>query len=125
VRRGRGRGGLPPSLCISRGVMEDGSNDVDRNLTRYGKETDVVRTRATRDAPTATPRPYQEAALSAIEEAFQTGKRRLLVTTPTGTGKTNMFTWLIGRRRAHGPALVLAHRDELIHQAVERIGTLL
>lgn len=43
------------------------------------------------------------------------GHRRQLVTLPTGTGKTVVFSELI--RRLGPPALVLAHRDELLKQA--------
>lgn len=43
---------------------------------------------------------------------------------PTGTGKTNTFVWLIERMERRRPALVLAHRDELIRQAAERIAAL-
>src|SRR5690242_15121211 len=64
-------------------------------------------------------RPYQEAALKAIEAAVQRGVRRPLLQLPTGTGKTIIFAEQI---RAHGGrALVLAHRDELIGQAVDKL----
>ena len=43
----------------------------------------------------------------------------------TGTGKTCVFVWLMERMRLQRPALVLAHRDELIRQAADRIGALL
>jgi ATP-dependent helicase IRC3 len=64
-------------------------------------------------------RPYQTDCLDAIEKAVARGLRRLLVALPTGTGKTVIFSHLIQQRA--GRALVLAHRDELIEQAAEKI----
>ena len=64
-------------------------------------------------------RPYQAEAISAIEDAERRGVRRPLLGLPTGTGKTVIFAALI--RRRGGSALVLAHRDELLVQATEKI----
>jgi superfamily II DNA or RNA helicase len=47
------------------------------------------------------------------------GITRPLVALPTGTGKTVVFSHLIDQRP--GRALVLAHRDELIRQAVDKL----
>src|SRR5690349_1891459 len=47
---------------------------------------------------------------------------------PTGTGKTNVFVWLIDRLRQsgdHRPALVVAHREELLQQVAQRVSQLL
>lgn len=66
-------------------------------------------------------RPYQREAIEAIREAWIKGVRRQLVVLPTGAGKTIVFAKLIRRRAASGRALVLAHRDELIRQAVDKI----
>jgi superfamily II DNA or RNA helicase len=65
-------------------------------------------------------RPYQEDCLKAITTAFIGGKQRVLATMPTGGGKTIVFANLIDRMKT-GRALVLAHRDELIHQTVQKI----
>jgi superfamily II DNA or RNA helicase len=64
-------------------------------------------------------RPYQSDAIAAIEQAEGRGIRRPLIALPTGTGKTVVFAHLISRRP--GRALVLAHRDELIQQAADKI----
>src|SRR5918999_4380589 len=64
-------------------------------------------------------RPYQEEALEAINNAALDGVTRPLVALPTGTGKTVVFGYLLARRAI--PALVLAHRDELIRQAVDKL----
>ena len=69
-------------------------------------------------------RDYQQAALQAIIEAYAAGKRRLLVSHPTGAGKTFTFAHLIRQmREAHGieRAVVIVHRDELARQTQARI----
>ncbi|MCY0863879.1 MAG: DEAD/DEAH box helicase family protein, partial [Sulfobacillus sp.] len=66
-----------------------------------------------------TLRPYQHAALDAIDAAYRQGVRRPVISLPTGTGKTVIFAELLRRRGR--PALVLAHRDELVRQAAEKI----
>ena len=64
-------------------------------------------------------RPYQQEAIAAIEAGIDRGIRRPLVVIPTGAGKTIIFASLIARRG--GSALVLAHRDELLRQAADKI----
>jgi len=64
-------------------------------------------------------RPYQEEAIQAIRDAQTRGVTRPLVVLPVGAGKTIVFAHLL-RQRA-GRALVLAHRDELLQQAVAKL----
>jgi superfamily II DNA or RNA helicase len=64
-------------------------------------------------------RPYQRAAVEAVERAAAEGRRRALVVLPTGTGKTAVFAEVIRRRGRR--ALVVAHRDELLGQATARL----
>jgi superfamily II DNA or RNA helicase len=72
-----------------------------------------------------TPRPYQREAIEAIRIAFQErGVRLPLIVIPTGGGKTVIFSHLIKRRRQRGRALVIAHREELLIQAKEKIETI-
>lgn len=77
-------------------------------------------------------RPYQEAQLDAIASTFlQQNLNRLLIKSPTGTGKTVTFAEMLkwGRLRAWldtFPAgerrmLVIAHREELLDQAAAKI----
>ncbi|HSX77785.1 MAG TPA: DEAD/DEAH box helicase, partial [Candidatus Saccharimonadia bacterium] len=66
-----------------------------------------------------TPRPYQYEAVAALLAALARGVQRPLLVLPTGTGKTIVFALLVQRRA--GRALILAHRDELIQQAVEKL----
>lgn len=64
-------------------------------------------------------RPYQAQALTAIQAKHAQGFTRQLVALPTGAGKTVLFSSLAHVR---GPkALVIAHRSELITQAVEKL----
>ena len=63
-------------------------------------------------------RPYQRECIEAIETAKT---NRQLVALPTGTGKTIIFTTVAKKR--NGRTLILAHRDELIQQAVDKLET--
>jgi superfamily II DNA or RNA helicase len=65
-------------------------------------------------------RPYQQEALEAVREAYRKKHRRVLVVMPTGTGKTVLFAEI--SRLAKGPVLVLAHRQELVQQARDKIS---
>ncbi len=64
-------------------------------------------------------RPYQQAAVDAVIAARREGVRRMVLALPTGAGKTVIFAELI--RRARHPVLVLAHREELLAQARDKI----
>lgn len=68
-----------------------------------------------------TLRKYQLDATEAIFEAWKDVRSTLLVL-PTGTGKTIVFA-AVAKRIADegGRTLILAHRDELIRQAVDKI----
>lgn len=68
-------------------------------------------------------RPYQRDGLAAVERVFAQGKRRVLVAWATGLGKTVLVAHLLNRRG--GRALVLAHRDELLTQACEKLRLVL
>ncbi len=83
-------------------------------------------------SPVATLRPYQEASLDAICDAFfEKHQNRLLVKKPTGTGKTVTFAallrwpklaaWLTVQGGKGAKMLVIAHRDELLTQAQAKI----
>ena len=72
--------------------------------------------------PTGTPplRDYQEACLAAIRAYRDRGGKRALVALPTGTGKTVVFSRL-PEMVAPARMLVVAHREELLDQAQEKI----
>lgn len=65
-------------------------------------------------------RPYQQDAVDAVLREWES-KRSTLVCLPTGMGKTVLFSHVIHARRDHGRSMVIAHRDELIHQAANKI----
>lgn len=64
-------------------------------------------------------RPYQSEAVRAIIDARRRGIRRMVVSLPTGAGKTVIFSEL--SRLARRQVLVLAHREELLEQAREKL----
>jgi ATP-dependent helicase IRC3 len=68
-------------------------------------------------------RGYQLRACRAVDEAQRQGLNRVLMTMPTGTGKTVTFAKLIHDAFADGArrAVVLAHREELLDQAKDKI----
>ena len=64
-------------------------------------------------------RDYQQEAIQNVIRARIAGYNRLLVCLPTGAGKTVIFSELC--RLARKDVLVLAHREELLGQAKEKI----
>jgi len=68
-------------------------------------------------------RPYQVAARDAILGQWRDGINRTLLILPTGTGKTIVFSKVIEDRvRQGGNVLVLAHREELLQQASDKLA---
>ena len=72
---------------------------------------------AAQTAPTL--RPYQLQAIAAVLAARKSGIQRMVVCLPTGSGKTVVFAQLA--RLAKRQVLVLAHRDELLQQARDKL----
>lgn len=64
-------------------------------------------------------RGYQEEMIAAVEAAEERGVRRQLGVAATGLGKTVFFSALASRKGLR--TLVIAHRDELITQAVDKV----
>lgn len=71
-------------------------------------------------APALALRDYQRECLEAISTYRQSGGHRALVALPTGTGKTVLFAQF-PKLFASGRVLVLAHREELLDQAVLKL----
>lgn len=71
-----------------------------------------------------TLRPYQAECIEAIIASMRAKNQRQLIALPTGSGKTVVFAALI-QRLTRGRALVLAHREELLDQAVAKIRALM
>jgi DNA repair protein RadD len=67
-------------------------------------------------------RAYQLEVIEQIEQAIAAGRRRILVTLPTGSGKTVIAAEVIRRRSERGLfSLFLAHRREIIGQTSQRL----
>jgi superfamily II DNA or RNA helicase/predicted DNA-binding WGR domain protein len=70
-------------------------------------------------------RPYQAQAIDSVQvEWEEQDNAQVLVSLPTGTGKTVVFTSLIGLLQEAMPktrALIVAHRDELVSQAADKL----
>jgi len=64
-------------------------------------------------------RGYQQQAIEASIREQSNGIHRQLIVLPTGTGKTILFAGLT--HRLNKRTLILAHRDELIQQAVAKL----
>lgn len=65
-------------------------------------------------------RDYQNEAIEAIRNEWKDHNRTLLVL-PTGCGKTIVFSKVAQARAKLGRVLILAHRDELLDQAADKL----
>jgi superfamily II DNA or RNA helicase len=70
-------------------------------------------------------RPYQDKAINAVRNEFVKGVKSTMIVVGTGLGKTIIFG-MIARRAIEkgGRVLVLAHTEELISQAVNKLDML-
>ena len=68
-------------------------------------------------------RPYQLEAKAAIYREWEDKQKTLLVL-PTGCGKTIVFASIAQERTGKGRVLILAHREELLTQASDKIKKL-
>jgi DNA repair protein RadD len=67
-------------------------------------------------------RDYQLAAIEGLRAQIRGGKRRVVLVSPTGSGKTCMASELVRLAVSRGNAvLFIAHRRELIDQAVDKL----
>ena len=66
------------------------------------------------------PRPHQKQMLDGTDRGWRDGFRKQLVVCPTGGGKTPFFAWE-AERNLPGRTLILAHREELIDQAISKV----
>src|SRR5947208_4895020 len=69
-------------------------------------------------------RAYQSEALNAVCDAYRAGKRRVIVSSPTGTGKTVVFAHFPRVLKMKKRLLVLAHREELLLQARDKFRSI-
>ena len=71
----------------------------------------------------STLRPYQSDVITEINDAVAAGKRRIILTAPTGSGKTVIAADIIDTgTRAGKRILVLAHRREIIQQTAAKLA---
>ena len=62
--------------------------------------------------------PYQEQLVANLRQSFTNGNKRVVLTAPTGAGKTVMFSYMIAKHIKKGSkVLVLTDRKKLLHQA--------
>lgn len=67
-------------------------------------------------------RPYQTEAIASLRALFAAGKRRPLLVSPTGSGKTHIAAEIIRSAQERGTKVVmLAHRKELIDQTSAKL----
>lgn len=79
-------------------------------------------------------RDYQTEAIDAVFAAWAEGMKRPAIVLPTGAGKTVVFSALVKRWREVKPhmqsyaamrVMILAHRDELVDQAIAKLRAML
>lgn len=68
-------------------------------------------------------RPYQKTAYDNTIAMFES-KKSLLTVAATGTGKTIYLSHVSGAFAERGRVMVVAHREELIYQAAEKISAI-
>lgn len=67
-------------------------------------------------------RPYQEQIIPVVREHIAAGRRRVLITCPTGSGKTVLASFIIQRAVSNGKrAWFAVHRRELVKQSVDTL----
>lgn len=68
-------------------------------------------------------RDYQDRAVDAVRAEYAAGKRRVVLVSPTGSGKTVCFAYVAAGAAAKGKrVLIMAHRMELIEQISETLS---
>jgi superfamily II DNA or RNA helicase len=71
-------------------------------------------------------RDYQESAVQAVRDSFRAGHKKTLLVSPTGSGKTVIFSYIAaGMAKNNKRILIVAHRRELLKQisgALKKVG---
>lgn len=68
-----------------------------------------------------TLRPYQRQSLQCVRDRLRAGTHRQLIKMATGLGKTPVLASLPDELGFQGRILVLVHREELAHQAADKL----
>ena len=68
--------------------------------------------------------PFQKEAKDAVLRHWEKGNRAALISLPTGSGKTIVFSDILQSSLSgtRDKGLVLVHRDELLRQAIEKLN---
>lgn len=67
-------------------------------------------------------RDYQVSAIQGVADQFRSGKKRVLLVSPTGSGKTVMFAHLTKLATVKGSTTyIIVHRAELVQQVSEKL----
>ena len=62
-------------------------------------------------------RPYQESMIDSVRNSYRDGHQRVLVVSPTGSGKTVVFCYISQQARQNQKrTVILVHRQELVDQ---------
>ena len=71
-------------------------------------------------------RDYQDSAVQAVRDSFRSGHKKTLLVSPTGSGKTVIFSYIAaGMAQNNKRILIVAHRRELLKQisgALKKVG---
>ena len=71
-------------------------------------------------------RDYQDSAVEAVRDSFRNGHKKTLLVSPTGSGKTVIFSYIAaGMAKNNKRILIVAHRRELLKQisgALKKVG---
>jgi superfamily II DNA or RNA helicase len=68
-------------------------------------------------------RPYQTDLLDRVSQSWDSGNQSVIVQLPTGGGKTICFAHAVAKAIVQSKkVLILAHREELIKQAADKIA---
>lgn len=69
-------------------------------------------------------RPYQDAVIETARTLTRRGVRRILIVSPTGSGKTSIGVSIVKSAEERGHVLWVVHRRELVEQASGRLDLL-
>lgn len=67
-------------------------------------------------------RPYQQQAIEQIRKSYRNGNQRVVLVSPTGSGKTVIASDIVERvTRNNGHVIFIAHRKEIIDQTSQKL----
>lgn len=130
------RARVPPrvsrALTVPRAALRPGLRRIASSaklLSEHGSDQSSEQSSDTPSQPSRglTLRNYQEECIQSVLSSLEKGHKRLGVSLATGSGKTVIFTQLIGRvpprSETATQTLILAHRRELVEQAARHCSS--